>query len=179
MDPLTSADENSDSYIFTTCADLLDPYEQSDGAVLGDAQSLYDSDSILQLFVSTFNSVDGIVSQIAAMYTASPRGSLVRAAVAALTMERQGLDTSNRHLLAQAQAEYGRTLLKVREALGDPVESRQDTTLATIQLLCHFEVRRYYKSVFGSRDQRFSSFSGQSQTILNLHILMVMLYLSS
>ena len=77
------------------------------------------------------------------MYRASQSDSHIRSAMNALAMERLGLDTQDSDLLAQAQTEYGCTLLKVREALGDPIQSRLDETLVTIQLLCHFEVRHF------------------------------------
>ena len=83
---------------------------------------------------------DEVLAQAPLMYEAVPEGSHIRSAVNALALERLGLDRQNQGLLTQAQNEYGRTLMKVREALGDPVESRKDQILVTISLLCYFEV---------------------------------------
>lgn len=106
-----------------------------------------DVDSLTHLFNSalrflepSFGVTDGVMAQISSMYRTAPSQSTVRSAVNTLAMERLGLDNEDSGLLAQAQSEYGRTLLKVREALGDSVESRRDETLVSIQLLCHFEV---------------------------------------
>lgn len=146
LDSLTFTNEGAELFLTGNTAPS-ESYNDPDSSVTGELGALDSySYNVLQFFMSAFSSTDGIIPQIPPMYTASSKDSLVRAAVTALAMERHGLDTSNQGLLAQAQAEYGRTLLKVREALGDPVESRHDQTLATIQLLCHFEVRLFISS---------------------------------
>lgn len=136
-----STDEGLDSFLLATNSDAQGSYGSADDSEAVGINSLnYIFNNVLRLFRPTFGSIDGITAQVSAMFNASSDDSHVRSAVNALTMERIGLDNSNQDVLAQAQAEYGRTLLKVREALGDPIESRRDETLATIQLLCHFEV---------------------------------------
>ena len=137
MDTLGSADEASDYYF----DDPLGSYGDPETSTSDELESLFDflnNDS--RFFSPASGAPDMAMSQVPLLYNSSPNSSHLRSAVMALAMEARGLDTSDSELLSQAHAEYGRTLMKVREALGDPVESRLDETLVTIQLLCHFEV---------------------------------------
>ncbi|KAK3382105.1 hypothetical protein B0T24DRAFT_672118 [Lasiosphaeria ovina] len=43
------------------------------------------------------------------------------------------------HVASKAREQYGRALAATNQALGDPVESAADTTLATVILLGYFE----------------------------------------
>ncbi|KAL9061492.1 MAG: hypothetical protein Q9162_000023 [Coniocarpon cinnabarinum] len=119
-------------------------YEASisgESSVPNDAESLaYLFTHALRFFEPSFATTDGVMAQVPSMFQVAPEGSHIRSAMNALALERLGLDTQDPDLLAQAQSEYGRTLLQVREALGDNVLSREDETLVTIQLLCHFEL---------------------------------------
>ena len=122
------------------------------GRYLGDAEHSGQSDvdfleyalqNLLRFFTSSFGCSSGIMAHIPSMYNTVSSNAHIRSAVSALTLEKLGLENASSEILAQSQAEYGRTLLRVRDALGDATESRKDETLATIQLLCHFEVCSY------------------------------------